>query len=148
MTQAVRNDFMARIRTADTAPEIRVRRFLHSLGFRYRLHEKKLPGSPDIVLPKYRSVIFVHGCFWHSCPLCSKGSKRPKTNTEFWDKKLEQNKKRDGRNIEALIMERWIVYVVWECQTKSTESLSQALHGLLTRQFTDSPIASPREQVL
>lgn len=108
---------MAGIRRADTKPELLVRKALFSKGFRFRLHRKDLPGSPDIVLPRHRVVFFVHGCFWHQhsgCPLV----KKPATNPEFWSTKLGKNQERDRRNVEALIQAGWRVRVVWECVTR------------------------------
>ncbi|MDR8391411.1 DNA mismatch endonuclease Vsr [Aliifodinibius sp. S!AR15-10] len=111
---------MSQIQGKDTKPEMLVRKFLHSNGFRYRLHVKDLPGKPDLVLPKYNSVIFVHGCFWHAHEDC-KYFKIPKTRTEWWKEKLYGNKERDERNIEELEEEGWNVIVVWGCELKSRE---------------------------
>lgn len=106
---------MASVRNKNTKPELTVRSFLHEHGFRFRLHRKDLPGHPDIVLPKYRHVIFVHGCFWHQHPGCSK-AKRPNTNCEFWNKKLDANIQRDRTNFQALIKAGWTISTVWECE--------------------------------
>ena len=106
---------MSRIRSRDTKPEMVVRRLLHSLGHRYRLHRKGLPGKPDIVLPKYRTVIFVHGCFWHRHPGC-KYAYTPKSRLEFWNKKFDENVRRDRENKKALRKLGWKVIVVWECE--------------------------------
>lgn len=108
---------MSQIQGKDTKPEMLVRRFLHSNGFRYRLHVKNLPGKPDLVLPKYNSVIFVHGCFWHAHEDC-KYFKIPQTRTEWWKEKLFGNKERDERNIEELEGQGWNVIVVWGCELK------------------------------
>lgn len=116
----VRSYNMSQIPGKDTKPEMMVRKFLHSNGFRYRLHVKDLPGKPDLVLPKYNSVIFVHGCFWHAHEGCEY-FKIPKTRTEWWKEKLFGNKKRDERNIEKLEEESWNVIVVWECELKSNK---------------------------
>jgi DNA mismatch endonuclease (patch repair protein) len=108
---------MSRIRGKDTKPEMVVRSALHRMGFRYRLHVRKLPGCPDIVLTKYRTVVFVHGCFWHrhrGCRNCS----MPTNNREFWRAKLEGNAVRDKTNARALRKQGWRVIVVWECETK------------------------------
>jgi len=107
---------MSRIRGKSTSPEIAVRKALHKAGFRFRLHRKDLPGKPDIVLPKYKTVIFVHGCFWHSHGC--KDSRTPKTNTEFWCSKLTQNVRRDMGNIRNLKNLGWNVKVIWECEIK------------------------------
>lgn len=111
----VRSRMMSRVRSRNTAAEIRVRSYLHRAGFRYRLHEAKLPGSPDIVLPKYRAVVFVHGCFWHQHPGCPRAS-LPKSNTEFWRNKLSRNIERDLENRRALESSGWKVFVVWTCE--------------------------------
>jgi len=109
---------MSQIKGKDTKPEMIVRKFLHSNGFRYRLHVKDLPGKPDLVLPKYNSVIFVHGCFWHAHEGC-KYFKIPKTRTEWWKEKLYGNKERDEKHIQELEVMGWNVIVVWECELKS-----------------------------
>lgn len=108
---------MSQITGKDTKPEIKVRKYLHSNGFRYRLHVRDLPGKPDLVLPKYKFIIFVHGCFWHVHENC-KYFKPPKTNTEFWKEKLYGNKSRDQKHIQELEDLGWNVIVVWECELK------------------------------
>jgi DNA mismatch endonuclease (patch repair protein) len=113
-----RSELMSKVRTAGTTPELIVRRTLHSLGFRFRLHGKYLPGKPDIVLPKYHSVIFVHGCFWHHHRHCKK-SKLPQSNAEFWRAKIHKNVERDSLKIAELIKLGWRVLVIWECETKN-----------------------------
>src|ERR1017187_9407896 len=109
----IRSKIMASVRRADTAPELEVRRELFALGYRYRLHRRDLPGSPDIVLQKFGVAVFVHGCFWHghNCPR----GRRPKSNTAFWNKKLEGNAGRDRRNTALLKAMGWRVCVIWEC---------------------------------
>lgn len=111
---------MSQISGKDTKPEMIVRKFLHGNGFRYRLHRKDLPGKPDLVLPKYNSVIFVHGCFWHVHEGC-KYFKLPQTNTKFWKEKLYGNKERDKKHIQELEEMGWNVIVVWECELKPEE---------------------------
>ena len=109
-----RSALMARIRSRDTAPELTLRRHLHRAGFRFRLHQRNLPGRPDIVLARYRAAIFVHGCFWHGhagCPLAYV----PKTRTEFWREKFEVNQQRDDRQAHLLSLAGWRVLIVWEC---------------------------------
>lgn len=108
---------MSKIRGIDTKPELVVRKFLFSEGLRYRLHDKKLPGKPDIKIPKYKSLIFVHGCFWHGHQHC-KQYVMPKTNKKFWYSKIENNLARDMRNVRELRKSGWHVYTVWECQLK------------------------------
>ena len=107
-------------------PEIVVRRLAHRLGFRFRLHSRKLPGKPDLVFPRFRKVIFVHGCFWHQHPNC-KVSRMPKSNTEYWIPKLERNKQRDLEIKTAFRKLRWKRLVVWECQTENIDGLSKVL---------------------
>ena len=108
---------MASIRGRNTRPEMALRRALHRLGFRYRLHDRKLPGHPDLVLPKYRAVIFVHGCFWHRHSGCRYAT-NPATNTEFWERKFRENVERDERNIGKLRGQGWRIAVIWECALK------------------------------
>ncbi|MGC2659766.1 MAG: DNA mismatch endonuclease Vsr [Bryobacteraceae bacterium] len=120
---------MAAIKGKNTNPEIRVRSLLHSLGYRFRLHRKDLPGKPDIVLPKYRTVIFVHGCFWH-CHECRWGSVVPKTRAEFWSVKRRGNVGRDQRQRAELESAGWKVMIVWECEARNTEALKAALEKL------------------
>jgi len=121
---------MSRIRSKDTSPEKRVRSFLHRAGYRFRLHVKTLPGSPDIVLSKHRTAIFVHGCYWHRHPGCKQGAyfpKDPKQGIEFWREKFEKNVRRDQKNKEMLEELGWKVVVIWECQTKTKEMLKEQI---------------------
>lgn len=108
---------MSRIKGKDTKPELLVRKFLFSRGFRYKLHDKSLPGKPDLVFPKYKTVIFVHGCFWHGHEGC-KYAVIPKTKTEWWENKIKKTKVKDEENISALIAMGWKVIEVWECELK------------------------------
>jgi DNA mismatch endonuclease, patch repair protein len=114
----VRSYNMSRIKGKDTKPEMIVRKFLFAQGFRYRLHVKSLPGKPDIVLPKYKTVIFVHGCFWHGHKGC-KYFVVPKTRTEWWLTKIVSNSNNDKRNTELLRLEQWKVITIFECELKS-----------------------------
>lgn len=114
VSKDARSRMMARIGSKDTKPEISLRKALFAKGFRYRLHDRRLPGRPDIVLPKWNTAIFVHGCYWHRHAGC-KYATTPSTRTEFWKEKFSGNKKRDGRNIAALRQKGWRVAVVWEC---------------------------------
>lgn len=117
-----RSRMMAGIGRRDTAPELRVRRFLHGAGLRFSLHRRDLPGRPDVVLPRYRTIVFIHGCFWHrhqGCPF----STTPGTRVDFWTTKFEANMARDQRNDALLSARGWQVLTVWECQTDE-ESLS------------------------
>lgn len=121
---------MSRIRSKDTTPEKRVRSFLHKAGFRFRLHVKKLPGSPDIVLLKYRTVVFVHGCFWHRHKSC-KFSYEPKSRQEFWAEKFRQNVDRDEKNRMKLEELGWKVLTIWECETSDMKSVAAMLEEIL-----------------
>ena len=113
---------MSRIKGKDTKPELLVRKYLHAHGFRYRLHDKKLPGKPDIVLPKYNTVIFIHGCFWHGHEGC-KYFVVPKTRTEWWIEKINRNKEIDEINKELLLKDGWKVIIVFECELKPTKRI-------------------------
>lgn len=115
--KATRSYNMSRIKGKDTKPEMLVRRFLFSKGFRYRLHDKKLPGKPDIVLPKYKTVIFINGCFWHGHEGC-KYYVAPKTRTEWWLDKISGNIQNDNIKIHALRELGWKVIIIWECELK------------------------------
>ncbi|MBM3517747.1 MAG: DNA mismatch endonuclease Vsr [Alphaproteobacteria bacterium] len=114
----VRSRVMAAVKGRDTIPEKLVRSTLYREGFRFRLHRRDLPGNPDIVLPRYRSIVFVHGCFWHGHD-CRKGRRRPQSRSEFWTAKLEGNIARDCANQVALTAKGWKVFTVWTCQTES-----------------------------
>ena len=119
---------MSAIKSKNTKPEIAVRKLLHSMGYRFRLHRKDLPGSPDIVLPKYKTVIFVHGCFWHRHNNC-KYATTPKTRKEFWENKFEENVKRDNLNQANLSLKGWKIIILWECQLK--EDMKKCIRELL-----------------
>ncbi len=121
---------MARIRGKDTKPEIVVRKFLFSKGFRYRVNDSRYPGTPDIVLPKYHTAIFVHGCFWHGHTDCP-AFRIPKTNTDFWKKKIFRNIERDQQKINLLVTDGWNVIVVWECEFKKASTRKIALEKLV-----------------
>jgi len=121
---------MSRIKGKNTKPEMIVRSMLHRLGFRFRLHRKDLPGKPDIVLPKYRTVFFVHGCFWHRHEGC-KYTYLPKSRIEFWEKKFRQNVARDQEALKKLGAKGWRVLIVWECQTKNRKELDEKLETFL-----------------
>lgn len=112
-----RSRMMSRIRGRDTGPEILVRRVAHGLGFRFRLHRRDLPGRPDLVLPRYRAVVFVHGCFWHRHEGC-RYAYEPKSRVGFWTTKFRENIARDGRNEAALRALGWRVLIIWECETR------------------------------
>ena len=128
-----RSDIMSRIVSKDTLPEIKVRRVLHRMGYRFRINRKDLPGKPDIVLPKWKTVVFVHGCFWHGHDCCE--GHIPKTNWSYWAPKLERNRKRDLENADKLDKLDWKRIVVWECQTGSLKKLEdrlrKAMHSVM-----------------
>ena len=115
LTPEQRSDLMRRIRGKDTKPELVVRRLAHAMGYRFRLHRRDLPGSPDLVFPGRRKVVFVHGCFWHAHGC--QGGRVPATRPEFWAAKFEGNKRRDRRSERRLRRDGWGVMTVWECQT-------------------------------
>lgn len=134
LTPEKRSWNMSRIRNRDTKPELALRSALHRLGYRFRLSDRNLPGRPDIVLPKYRTAVFVHGCFWHRHKGC-KYAYNPKSKVEFWQHKFEENMARDERNIRDIISNGWIPVVVWECQIKHDldsciELLTKQLHPI------------------
>ena len=137
LTPAERSERMSRIRGKDTRPEIALRRVLHGLGLRYRLHGGGLPGKPDLVLSRFKAVVFVHGCFWHRHQGCSIAT-TPKSNTAFWVDKFEKNVARDERTLLALESLGWKAFVVWECEVATTakaeatgRSLAQSLRERL-----------------
>lgn len=121
---------MARVKGKDTRPERAVRSLLHAMGYRFRLHRKDLPGSPDIVLPGRSAVIFVHGCFWHGHG-CKRGSRAPKANADYWARKLAGNVARDARTRAELEALCWRVLVVWECEVKDSVALTDKLRAFL-----------------
>ncbi|NDV58211.1 very short patch repair endonuclease [Bacteroides sp. 519] len=112
-----RSEVMSKIRSKNTKPEILLRKALFAKGYRYRINEKKLPGKPDIVLPKYKTVIFINGCFWHNHENC-KYAYIPKTNTDFWINKITANKKRDKLNLQKLTSMGWNIITIWECDIR------------------------------
>lgn len=120
---------MSRIRGANTKPEIEVRSMLHRMGYRFRLHRRDLPGTPDIVLPGRGAVVFVHGCFWHG-HVC-KRTKMPKSRTAYWFEKIETNRRRDSRKRRGLKALGWKVVIVWECELKRPEKLARKLEKAL-----------------
>ena len=130
-TKEKRSEVMGRIHSKNTSPEIRVRKYLHSHGFRYRLYKNNMPGKPDLVLAKYKTVVFVNGCFWHGhdCKIGS-GSRKPQANSEYWEGKIDNNMQRDKYNHIKLGDIGWNVIVIWECQTLSEDSLYKALISL------------------
>lgn len=130
LTSQKRSWNMSRIRSRDTAPELAVRKVLYRMGYRYRLHSAIVPGKPDIVLTKFKSVIFVHGCFWHRHPGC-KFAYTPRSREEFWTKKFEANVRRDEVVKKQLSESGWRSLIIWECETKSNDIIENLLRGFL-----------------
>lgn len=126
----LRSRIMSRVRSKDTGAEMSVRRLAHKLGYRFRLHQRKLPGSPDIVFPSRRKVVFVHGCFWHQHN-CTRGDRIPRTNTEYWIPKLQMNKQRDQLNQSRLLELGWEALVIWECEIRKPEITESKLKTFL-----------------
>ncbi|WP_230874856.1 very short patch repair endonuclease [Methylomonas sp. LL1] len=130
---------MSRVRNKDSIPEMKLRRLVHGLGYRYRLHVGKLPGKPDLVFPGRRSVIFMHGCFWHRHPGC-KLARLPKSKLDFWVEKLEGNKQRDITHQKQLWELGWRVLVIWECEMDDLETVS-----LRVKEFLDTEQVNSNE---
>jgi DNA mismatch endonuclease (patch repair protein) len=129
-SRAKRSRIMSRIKGKDTKPEVKVRSLLHRLGYRFRLHRKDLPGTPDIVLPRHKAVIFVHGCFWHRHEGCPRAT-LPANNAAFWREKLQGNVERDRRHREELRSLGWRVLSIWQCETRDEAELSRILIDFL-----------------
>ena len=125
-----RSALMSRVRGKNTKPELVVRREVHALGYRFRLHRHDLPGTPDLVFPRLHKVVFVHGCFWHRHEGCSRTT-TPTTRAAYWQKKFEQNVQRDRRNVAMLEALGWITYVIWECETFDRSRLIELLSSFL-----------------
>ena len=140
LSPELRSRVMSRIRGVDTRPEVKVRRLVHGMGYRYRLHRRDLPGTPDLVLPSRRKIIFVHGCFWHQHS-CRRGS-RPASNQDFWNSKLDGNIRRDRANMAVLERAGWTVLVIWECETKDIEALTARLDAFLRNGGSGSVVPS------
>ena len=138
LTPERRSWLMSRVGGKNTTPELRVRKAAHAQGLRFRLHRKDLPGKPDLVFPKRRMVLFVHGCFWHRHPGCRKAS-NPSTRTEYWNEKFETNVARDSRVVTELEALGWHVAVIWECETKDPETLKRILRERIIN--SNSPYA-------
>jgi DNA mismatch endonuclease (patch repair protein) len=129
-TKSERSRIMAQVHSKDTTPELIVRSTIHRLGYRFSLSAKKLPGKPDIVLSRFHKLIFVHGCFWHQHKNC-KASKKPSSNSEYWNNKLDRNILRDRKNTASLKKSGWDVLIIWECQIRNTISLSNKLANFM-----------------
>jgi len=130
LTVAQRSERMARIKSKNTQPELRVRKLAHAMGYRFRLHRHDLPGSPDLTFPSRGKVIFVHGCFWHAHANC-KTANRPKSRRAYWDTKFKRNRDRDAADRRALSRLGWQSLVIWECETKKVPLLERRLAGFL-----------------
>jgi DNA mismatch endonuclease (patch repair protein) len=130
MSKATRSRVMRRIRSRDTKPELIVRRLIHAMGYRYRLHDRRLPGCPDLVFRKRRKVIFVHGCFWHRHKECPT-AQLPKSRREFWTPKLNANRKRDAKNIRELEQGGWCCLVIWECEVGDQANIEHRIRTFL-----------------
>lgn len=137
-SKSKRSDIMSKISGKETKPEILVRKYLFSEGFRFRKNVKDLPGKPDIVLPKYKTVVFIHGCFWHG-HTCKRGT-LPETNQEFWKEKIGKNVERDNRNIAELKARGWNVIVIWQCEIKSQKPQKERLDKLINEILSSSNI--------
>lgn len=129
-TPEMRSKIMSHIRSRDTEPEKIVRSLLHRMGYRFRLHRKSLPGCPDVVFPKSKKAIFVHGCFWHGHTSCKRAG-IPKTRTEYWFNKISANIERDDKNCKAIIDLGWQVLVIWQCEVKKLDQLEERLKVFL-----------------
>jgi len=123
---------MSKVTAKDTRPEVKVRKFLFSKGFRYRKNDKRFPGKPDIILPKYKTAIFVHGCFWHHHDNC-RAAALPQTNYEFWKNKMETNIKRDRKNQKDLKKLGWKILVIWQCQIKNRALFEKTMKRIIKR---------------
>lgn len=137
VSKSERSRMMSSVKSRDTKPEVRVRSAAHQLGLRFRLHRKDLPGRPDLVFPRWRVVIFVHGCFWHQHSGCSRAT-IPQSNHEFWREKFRKNMERDAQNLRDLIELGWRPEIIWECETKSRDQLIDRLKtifGFMLRQL-------------
>lgn len=142
LTATQRRACMAAIRGKDTSPEIVVRKALHALGYRFRVHRAQLPGKPDIVLPRFRTVVFVHGCFWHGHD-CARGKRKPVNRASYWETKVNGNRRRDRQHLEDLRNLGWNVIIVWECELSANRArfLDYVALEIATR------IAAPSQQV-
>lgn len=128
-----RSEIMSKVKGGNTKPELLVRSLLHRMGYRFRIHRSDLPGKPDIVLPKHRKIVMVHGCFWHGHRSCRKGQNRPSSNKRFWDRKIRGNAERDKRNVAELRRLGWNVLTVWECETRNQDRLARKLLNFMRK---------------
>jgi DNA mismatch endonuclease, patch repair protein len=126
-----RSQMMSRIRSKHTTPELLVRKYLHAAGCRYRLHVSALPGKPDLVFVRGKTCVFVHGCFWHGCPKCSDGRRRPQSNRSYWLPKIRRNKQRDRVHVRKLRSAGWRVVAIWECEIPNRRKLNRLKKTIL-----------------
>src|SRR6185437_13424686 len=145
VSQERRSKIMSNIRSRDTQPELVVRRYLHSIGLRFRTHRRDLPGRPDIVFPSRKLCVFVHGCFWHGCAKCVDGTRAVKSNSAYWTNKVKINQARDARNIAHLEQEGWKVATIWECEIARPERLRQL--GAAIKRLRTKPQAKMARKV-
>lgn len=146
MSAERRSEIMGRVAAKNTRPEVAVRKLLHGLGYRFLLHRKDLPGKPDVVLPKWRTVVFVHGCFWHrhgGCP----NTRTPKSRIDFWTTKFDENVRRDKLAREKLESLGWRVLVIWECELKDIEALTDRVESFIKGHACDRSNSSPARVV-
>jgi DNA mismatch endonuclease (patch repair protein) len=129
-TPELRSRIMRAVKGANTAPEIAVRSMVHRMGYRFRLHRRDLPGKPDLVFPRLKKVLFVHGCFWHGHD-CTRGARAPKANADYWRTKIARNRSRDASHLKALKAEGWRAAVVWECELKKLTQVARRLARFL-----------------
>ncbi len=132
VTPKRRSAIMAKIRSKNTFPELAVRSYFHARGLRFKIHDRTLPGKPDIVFASRKAAVFVHGCFWHGCPRCVDGTRKVKSNSKFWVEKVLGNKERDARHSAALKIEGWTVLTIWECQIPNVRTLERLATKLET----------------
>lgn len=145
-TPEQRSRIMRAVRSRDTSPELAVRRYLHAAGLRYRLHDRRLPGAPDLVFPSRRLVVFVHGCFWHQHPGCPAAA-RPRSRLEYWARKLDANVARDRRHYEELKAAGWDVEVIWECETRDPDALRRLVERIRKRPVVSAQRGKKRRSV-
>lgn len=146
ITPEARSALMSRIRSKNTKPEVTVRSILHAMGYRFRLHKKDLPGRPDIVLPRHKKIVLVQGCFWHghNCKLASK----PKSNSDYWSKKISGNKERDNVNSAALRNCGWEILELWECEIRRNDNLEERLRKFMSCSNREEIKGSPERKPL
>jgi DNA mismatch endonuclease (patch repair protein) len=138
LTKPERSAQMALVRSKDTKPEMLVRRLVHGMGYRYRLHDRRVPGAPDLVFPNRRGVVFIHGCFWHGHD-CRRGSRVPATNRDYWLQKIGRNRARDTKVLAELACKGWNSLVIWECELRDRPTLSRRIAAFLGPVRSTSP---------